>query len=205
MLNLGGLKSGLKSRRSRDMAKAVFNKGQRVFAKPVGTWALIEAVLPHWVKGVEEPLRVTYEVGLGREFQAHELVGEETQTDKADLVETEKWRIVRAPNRWRQGADGRGPNAGSFPVVVTDERDWGGWRVPMAEYERDPERIEQQARIVANALKMMRVCRELTHIANDHAMETPPALLDLAAQAEAVLAAVYQSQSPHAAPLAAAE
>ncbi|MGE0047107.1 MAG: hypothetical protein AB7J28_13170 [Hyphomonadaceae bacterium] len=180
------------------MAKASFHKGQRVFVKPVGTWASIEAVLPHWVKGVEEPLKVTYEVGLGREFQAHELVAEESQTRETELVETEHWRILRAPNRWRQNGDTRTATANSFPVVVTDERDWGGWRVPMAEYERDPERIEQQARIVASALKMMRVCRELTLRASDHAMETPPALLDLAAQAEAVLATIYQA--PNAAP-----
>jgi hypothetical protein len=185
------------------MAKAVFHKGQRVFVKPVGTWAFIEAVMPQWVKGVEEPLRVTYEVGLGRDFQAHELVPEEVEQSSAELVETEKWRILRAPNRWRQGGDVRQPNPGTFPVVVTDERDWGGWRVPMAEYERDPERIERQAKIIANALKLMRVCRELTHIAGDQAMDTPPALLELAAQAESVLTAVYHSANPNAAPIAA--
>ena len=42
------------------MAKALFHKSQRVFVKPVGTWALIEKVVPHWVKDVDEPLRVTY-------------------------------------------------------------------------------------------------------------------------------------------------
>lgn len=185
------------------MAKACFHKGQRVFVKPVGTWTLVESVLPQWVKGVEEPLRVTYEVGLGREFQAHELAAEEAEVVQTDLLELEKWRILRAANRWRQGQDKTAVANGTFPVVVTDEQDWGGWRVPMAEYERDPERIEQQARVIANALKMMRVCRELVHIASDHAMETPPELLDLAAQAEAVLAAVYHLRDAHAAPIAA--
>lgn len=187
------------------MAKAVFHKGQRVFVKPVGTWASIEAVLPHWVKGVEEPLRVTYEVGLGREFQAHELVAEEAEHHETELVETEKWRVVRVPNRWQQNADVRHPHPGSFPVVVTDERDWGGWRVPMAEYERDPQRVEQQARIISNALKMVRVCRELTLLASDHAMSTPPEILELAAQAESVLAALYAAPTANSAPLAAAE
>ena len=59
------------------MAKALYHKSQRVYVKPVGTWALVEKVLPHWVKDVEEPLRVTYDVGLGREFTAGELVSEE--------------------------------------------------------------------------------------------------------------------------------
>jgi hypothetical protein len=185
------------------MAKAVFHKGQRVFVKPVGTWAYVEAVTPQWVRGVEEPLKVTYEVGLGREFQAHELVPEEVESTPTELVETEKWRVLRAPNRWRQGADMRHPNPGTFPVVVTDERDWGGWRVPMAEYERDPDRIERQAKIIANALRMMRVCKELAHLAGDHSTETPAALLDLAAQAETVLGVIYQSASPHTAPIAA--
>ena len=48
------------------MAKALFHKSQRVFVKPVGTWATVEHVVPHWVKDVNEPLRVTYDCGLGR-------------------------------------------------------------------------------------------------------------------------------------------
>ena len=42
------------------MAKAQFHKNQRVYVKPVGTWALVERVVPHWAKGIEEPLRVYY-------------------------------------------------------------------------------------------------------------------------------------------------
>ena len=38
------------------MAKAQFHKNQRVYVKPVGTWALIEHVVPHWAKGIEEPI-----------------------------------------------------------------------------------------------------------------------------------------------------
>ena len=30
------------------MAKAKFHKSQRVFVKPVGTWAHVEAVVPQW-------------------------------------------------------------------------------------------------------------------------------------------------------------
>ena len=50
--------------------KAQFHKNQRVYVKPVGTWALIERVVPHWVKGIDEPIRIHYDVGLGREFSA---------------------------------------------------------------------------------------------------------------------------------------
>ena len=52
------------------MAKAQYHKNQRVYVKPVGTWALVERVIPHWAKGLDEPLRVFYDVGLGREFAA---------------------------------------------------------------------------------------------------------------------------------------
>lgn len=182
------------------MAKAVFHKGQRVFVKPVGTWANIDAVMPHWVKGVEEPLRVTYDVGLGREFQSHELVAEQEEPAEIDLVETEHWRVIRAPNRWRGGHDGAHPHAGTYPVVCTDEKDWGGWRVPMAEYERDGARIEHQARVIANAIRMMSVCRELVLRVADHPSETPPELRELALQAEAVLAAIYHDGAVHAPP-----
>ena len=83
------------------MAKALFHKSQRVYVKPVGTWALVENVVPHWVKDVDEPLRVTYECGLGRQFQAHELISEQAmqnsernEDDDEDLL-MEHWRISR--------------------------------------------------------------------------------------------------------------
>ena len=64
------------------MAKAQFHKNQRVYVKPVGTWALIEHVVPHWAKGIDEPIRIHYDVGLGREFAAEELLSEEPLGDK---------------------------------------------------------------------------------------------------------------------------
>ena len=64
------------------MAKASFHKNQRVYVKPVGTWALIEHVVPHWAKGIDEPIRIHYDVGLGREFAAEELLSEEPVGDK---------------------------------------------------------------------------------------------------------------------------
>ena len=82
------------------MAKALFHKSQRVFVKPVGTWALVEKVIPHWVKDVEEPLRVTYCVGLGRDFTGAELVSEDVMHGR-DKMKTDHenaaddWRIQR--------------------------------------------------------------------------------------------------------------
>jgi hypothetical protein len=179
------------------MAKAVFHKGQRVYVKPVATWAAVEQVLPQWVKGVEEPLRVTYDVGLGREFHAHELAAEDRETAKPDLLETENWRILRASNKLGVSCDAsRHPYPGTYPVVVTDAKDWGGWRVPMAEYDRDPLRIEYQAQVFANGQRLMRVARELIDFAADHPQETPTQLVELARQAEMVLAAIYNDPAP---------
>ena len=46
------------------MAKAKYHKSQRVFVKPVGTWAYVEAVVPQWVKGCEEPIKIAYDCGM---------------------------------------------------------------------------------------------------------------------------------------------
>jgi len=188
------------------MAKAVFHKGQRVYVKPVATWASVERVNPQWVKGVEEPLRVSYDVGLGRDFQAHELAAEEREPAKPDLIEMENWRVLRAVNRLSSDPrDPRHPYPGTFPIVVTDEKDWGGWRVPMAEYDRHPQRIEQQARVMANALRLMRVARELIEFAQDNPHETPRALAELAQQAEMLMAAIYHEPTQKPEPALAAE
>jgi len=179
------------------MAKAVFHKGQRVYVKPVATWAVIERVNPQWVKGVEEPLRVSYDTGLGRDFQAHELACQDNEPAKPDLIETENWRVLRSINRLSADArDPRHPYPGTFPVVVTDDMDWGGWRVPMAEYDRDPNRIEHQSRVIANALRLMRVARELVQFVQENPHETPAQLTDLAMQAEMVFAAIYHEPLP---------
>ena len=94
------------------MAKALFHKSQRVFVKPVGTWALIEKVVPHWVKDVDEPLRVTYECGLGRSFQSHELAAEESLARDSHVLRPddddsllEHWHIARRRAKWRDRTD----------------------------------------------------------------------------------------------------
>lgn len=179
------------------MAKALFHKNQRVYVKPVGTWALIERVIPHWVKDVPEPLRVTYDVGLGREFTAAELVTEakpEGRLDAEDGLSSENWRIFRMKNRWQGGEDAsHHPYPGTFPVVMTDENDWGGWRVPGSEYDRDPARIEHQARLITNAPGMLHVVRKLVEIASESANELPADLVTLAKSGAGIPRNVYET------------
>ena len=96
------------------MAKASFHKNQRVYVKPVGTWALIEHVVPHWAKGIDEPIRIHYDVGLGREFAAEELLSEEPLGD-ATPADAQSWRVVRARNKWQPAEDCAG---NSLPASV---------------------------------------------------------------------------------------
>ncbi|HEY0052875.1 MAG TPA: hypothetical protein VGB49_05630, partial [Caulobacteraceae bacterium] len=56
------------------MARAQFQKGQKVWVEAVGVWANIERVNPVWAKGFDEPVKVTYDLGLGREFTGPELL-----------------------------------------------------------------------------------------------------------------------------------
>lgn len=160
------------------MAKAVFHKHQRVYVRPVGTWAVIERVKPQWIKDLEEPVKVFYDCGLGRDFTAEELA-----VEQVDTVEAGRWRILRARNKWQEAEEcGHHPFPGTFPVVVTDERDWGGWRVPAAEYDRDPHRIEAQARLLVNAPRLITLAETLARaVAEDP--DATPELIALARQA----------------------
>jgi hypothetical protein len=173
------------------MAKAVFHKGQRVFVKPVGTWAVVERVVPQWVKDVEEPLRVFYDVGLGRDFTASELLPEAQDDRRSDFM-GEVWRISRQRNRWagEQGDTSRHPNPGTHPVIVTDATGWGGWRVPAAEYDRDPDRVEFQARVIAQSMRMLRLVRDLAEIGQQAPENLGGPVLELAKEARLVLRSV---------------
>lgn len=150
------------------MAKAVFHKNQRVYVHTVGTWAQIEKVVPQWAKGVEEPIKITYEVGLGREFGSEELQAEETAAVADMDIDGGTWRLVRGKNKWMsQDECAHHPFPGTFPIVVTGDRDWGGWRVPGAEYDHDPNKIEYQARVIANSVKCVAVLRALVSYAEE--------------------------------------
>lgn len=171
------------------MAKANFHKNQRVYVKPVGTWAVIEKVKPQWVKDVEEPVRVYYDCGLGRDFKDSELsLPKEDKDGKPEASGRENWRLMRAKNKWQDAdATANHPFPGTFPVVVTDEKDWGGWRVPGQEYDRDPYRIERQARIVASGVRMYNLARKLTQQLDDMAGDAPEEILQLGREAREIL------------------
>ncbi len=142
------------------MAKAAYHKHQRVYVKPVGTWALIERVKPQWVKDVEQPVKVFYDCGLGRDFVEAELA-----IEAVEEVEAGRWRIMRARNKWQSAEEcAHHPQPGTYPVVVTDERDWGGWRTPGAEYDRDPALVEGQARLIVNAPRLLALAEALARL-----------------------------------------
>lgn len=181
------------------MAKALFHKSQRVFVKPVGTWAVIETVVPHWVKDVNEPLRVTYDCGLGRPFHAHELVSEQAMhnqnrvaDDDEDMM-LEHWSIDRRSIKWRTSEFGVTlANPGTYPVVATDEGNLGGWRVGGAEYDRDPQRIEHQARMIVHTPDLLRIARKIAEFASDNPEDMPAELKPMATHCALILRNVYR-------------
>jgi hypothetical protein len=176
------------------MAKAVFQRNQKVWVESVGAWAVVERIEPVWAKGFEEPVRVTYDVGLGRPFMAHELRAEDpVESDEADSESP--WRLMRARNKWQTPQDCvHHPFPGTYPVVVTDPTDWGGWRVPGAEYDRDPHRIELQARLIASAPALRAIARKVLKIVGDNADDVSPAFEELARKALAIER--YLSEAP---------
>ena len=164
------------------MAKAVFQRHQKVWVESVGAWAVIEKIVPIWARGFDEPIRVTYDVGLGRDFHAHELKAEESSSALDDGGAN--WRLLRARNKWQAPEDcPHHPFPGSYPVVVTDQADWGGWRVPGAEYDRDPVKIEQQARLIASSPQLLAIARQLVAIVSEAPEDAPPEIRGLAEHA----------------------
>ena len=145
------------------MAKASFHKNQKVFVKPVGTWAIVERVLPQWVKGLDEPLKVHYDVGLGPRILGERADRRQVRRARSTMSPiSTTGASSRARNRWADTADvPNHPFPGSYPVVTTDDKNWGGWRVPSAEYDRDPQKIEFQARIIAASPHLMRIAKAL--------------------------------------------
>ena len=172
------------------MAKASFHKHQKVWVEAVGAWASIEKLIPIWSPGFDEPVKITYDVGLGREFRADELRGEDAADDTL-APEGGDWRLMRAKNKW-QGPEetAHHPYPGTFPIVVTDPNDWGGWRTPGAEYDRDPIKIEWQARVIANAPRLLQLAQELVNSVSETPEDAPPELQRLAKAADAIIRAV---------------
>lgn len=183
------------------MAKAQFQKHQKVWVDSVGAWAVVEKIVPVWAKGFEEPVRITYDIGLGREFTANELRAEDSEEAPADEEAGRNWRLMRARNKWQQPDDcSHHPYPGTFPVVVTDESDWGGWRVPGSEYDRDPYKIEYQARLIAASPKLLRMARELTAFVGDNTDDAPEELIAIGRAARAVLRSIAETPVPPSLP-----
>ncbi len=177
------------------MAKAQFHRHQRVWVEAVGAWATIDRIIPIWTKGFDEPVRITYDVGLGREFTANELQADAPPGGVPDGA-VGAWRILRARNKWQEPEDcGHHPLPGTFPVVVTDAEDWGGWRVPGAEYDRAPYKIEYQARLIACAPQLANLAQDLLTLATESPDDVSPEVLRLARGAKTVLRYIAGSQT----------
>jgi hypothetical protein len=174
------------------MAKAQFHKNQRVYVKTVGTWAQIEKVMPQWTKGLDEPLRIFYDVGLGRDFAAEELQCEVSPQSKVG-VDSDHWRLVRSKNKWKAAEEcANHPYPGTYPVVMTGETDWGGWRVPGAEYDLHPTKVEFQARMIASAPKMAALLKALADQMKIELENVPEEIAGLAREAGAILRYIDQ-------------
>jgi len=164
------------------MAKSAFQRNQKVWVESVGAWSVIEKIVPMWAQDFNEPIRITYDVGFGRPFQAQELRAEETGDDGATAVGA--WRLLRARNKWQSVDDtAHHPYPGTFPVIVTDMADWGGWRVPGAEYDRDPGLIEFQGRLIASAPKLREIALALVELVKESPQDAPPVIAELAVRA----------------------
>jgi hypothetical protein len=169
------------------MARAQFHKNQRVYVKPVGTWTRVERVVPQWTKGLDEPIRIFYDVGMGRDFAAEELQSESNFEGRQD-EEAEEWRIVRARNKWQSDQEtAQHPYPGTYPIVVTGEADWGGWRVPGAEYALSPARIERQARMMSCTPQLAGVVKQISDWAKNAPEEVPAPLGEIMVQAAEIL------------------
>jgi len=188
-------RSGAVERRS--MAKAHFQRNQKVWVESVGAWSVVEKIVPVWARGFDEPVRITYEVGFGRPFTADELRAEQSPDD--EFVSGENWRLMRARNRWQAVEDcAHHPYPGTFPVVVTDVGDWGGWRVPGAEYDRDPRTIEFQARLIASAPALRSIVHSLMDLVAEAPLDAPPAIQDLTRRAARIEAYLREVPGPAA-------
>ena len=130
-------------------------------------------------------MRVTYDVGLGRAFLAHELRAEDP-TGGRRRQRRARLAADAGPQQVAERDDcAHHPYPGTYPVVVTDATDWGGWRVPGAEYDRDPRRIEHQARLIACTPALRRSSASCWSCSPRRPTTRPP-LQDLARKALAI-------------------
>ena len=178
------------------MAKAQFHKNQRVYVRPVGTWAVIERIVPQWVKDMDEPLRIHYDVGLGRDFAAKELETEEVSALSHLDPQMEEWQVVRVPNKWRSAEECAGhPVPGTHPVVITGSAEGGGWRGPGVEYDLTPDRVELQAKVIAAAPKFMVLLQRLADYARTNGENLPDEIMAVASDADMLISSIMGPQA----------
>src|SRR5262249_36995115 len=126
------------------------------------------------------------------EFAAEELQCETFPTGVVADV-SEQWRLVRARNKWKPAEEcAHHPYPGTHPQIVTGETDWGGWRVPGAEYDLYPERIERQARMIAQAPKMIAVLQALVDQVKEAPENAPDEIAALATEANSLIRYIDQ-------------
>jgi hypothetical protein len=96
-----------------------------------------------------------------------------------------------ASNKWQPDSETADhPHPGTHPAVVTCEADWGGWRLPGAEYALSPARAERQARMMVAAPRLAAVAKALVAWAKENPAAVPEALKSAVRQAEDALAAM---------------
>jgi hypothetical protein len=96
--------------------------------------------------------------------------------------------LLRAQNRWKTAEQcSHHPFPGTHPVVVTGEREWGGWRVPGAEYDLDPYRIEKQAQIIIRAPTMLRLLQQFVEQAEQEPENLSESLTQIARMTRTLL------------------
>ncbi len=78
-------------------------------------------------------------------------------------------------------------------MVVTDPQDWGGWRAPGAEYDRDPRKIEAQARLIVAAPELADLARELKALSGEWGEDVPLELQAVTRRADNILRAIAEA------------
>jgi hypothetical protein len=101
--------------------------------------------------------------------------------------------MVRSRNKWKSPEEcSHHPYPGTHPQVMTGDTDWGGWRVPGAEYDLYPEKIEHQARMIVNAPRMAALLSVLVEKTKLEPENVPDDVASLAHEANAILRYIEQ-------------
>jgi hypothetical protein len=107
---------------------------------------------------------------MGREFAQEELEEESValRNNAANGLGTVPGGscVATIAGRAPSSAGGHHPHPSTHPMIVTTERDWRAWRVPSAEYDLDPCRIERQAEIIVRVPIFMKLLEQFVEYAD---------------------------------------